>query len=302
MPNSAETMTTPRSALPNTYTNINAREIDFVTRFGESWKALQEVLGIMRPIKKEDGTKLVSYTASVTLEDGDVPAGAVIPYSKATVEESAYGNLSLKKYAKAVTVEDVNNYGAKVAVQKTDKAFLNELQGNLIDNFYGEITGDTYALTDTADSFQMAVALAIGMVKDKFKKMRKDTTDVVVFVNTMDVYKYVGAAEISIQTAFGLDYVKSFLGADTMIISSEIDEGKVIAIPAENLICYYIDPASAFAELGLVYTTDGETNLIGFHAQGNYGTAVGESYALMGMKLWFEYADGVAIITVNSGN
>ena len=41
----------------------------------------------------------------------------------------------------------------------------------------------------------------------------------------------------------------------------------------------------------------GETNLIGFHAQGAYHTAVGESYALMGMKLWAEYADGIAIIT-----
>ena len=44
----------------------------------------------------------------------------------------------------------------------------------------------------------------------------------------------------------------------------------------------------------------GETNLIGFHANGNYSTAVGESYALMGMKLWAEYLDGIANITVNA--
>jgi hypothetical protein len=65
-------------------------------------------------------------------------------------------------------------------------------------------------------------------------------------------------------------------------------------------VLYYVDPSTEFSKLGLVYTTDGDTNLIGFHAQGNYGTAVGESFALMGMKLWYEYADGVAIETISS--
>lgn len=295
-----ETLTTPRTNLPNTFTNVDAREIDFVTRFGDSWQTLQEVLGIMNPIKKEDGTELVSYTASVSLEDGDVPEGAVIPYSKATVVAAKKGNVTLQKYAKAVTVEDVNKYGAKVAIQKTDTAFLNELQGNILDDFYDELTDDTEAMTETYATFQMAVAMAIGAVKDKFKRMRKTVGDVVVFVNTLDIYAYLGAAEVTIQTAFGLDYIKNFMGADTMIISSDIPQNKVIAIPAENLVLYYVDPATAFAELGLVYTTDGETNLIGFHAQGNYGTAVGESFALMGMKLWFEYADGVAINTISN--
>ena len=129
--------------------------------------------------------------------------------------------------------------------------------------------------------------------------MRKNSTDIVVIVNTLDLYKYLGQASISVQTMFGIEYVKDFLGAKTMIITSEIDPGAVIAVPAENLNLYYVDPASAFAKLGLVYTVEGETNLIGFHTQGNYGTAVGESFALMGMSLWFEYADGVAIIEID---
>ena len=295
-----ETFTNPRDSLPNVYTNIAAREIDFVTRFGTSWQSLQEILGIMRPIKKEGGTVLTSYTASVALEDGDVDAGCLIPYSKATVTAAHKADLTLKKYAKAVPVEDVDKYGVKVAVEKTDEAFLNELQGEVLDDFYSTLTDDTYAMTDTQSTFQMAVAMSIGMVKDKFKKMRKNSTNIVVFVNTLDVYKYLGSANISIQTAFGIDYVQNFLGATTMIISSEIEEGTVVAIPAENLVLYYVDPSSEFASLGLVYTTDGDTNLIGFHAQGNYGTAVGESFALMGMKLWAEYADGVAVVTIEA--
>lgn len=295
-----ESLTNPRTNLPNVYTDVDAREKDFVTRFGASWQALQEVLGIMNPIKKEGGTKLVSYTASVTLEDGEVDPGCVIPYSKATVAEIAHADLKLGKYAKAVPVEDVDKYGAEIAVQKTDEAFLNELQIKVMEDFYSVLADDTHAMTGTEATFQMAVAMAIGKVRDKFKKMRKNVSSIVVFVNTLDAYKYLGAADISIQSLFGIDYVQNFLGATTMILSSEIDEGTVIAIPSDNLVLYYVDPTTEFTRLGLVYTTDGDTNLIGFHAQGNYGTAVGESFALMGMKLWAEYADGVAIETIDA--
>lgn len=299
-PTNVESFTTPRDQLPNAYVNVTARELDFVSRFGQNWDALREILGIMDPVKKEAGTKLVSYTAKVDLESGNVDPGRVIPYSKATVEQIGHADLSIKKYAKAVPVEDVDKYGAKIAVQKTDEAFLNELQGVVLDDFYGTLTDDTYAMTGNESTFQKAVAMAIGKVRDKFKKMRKNVSSVVVFVNTLDVYEYLGTADISIQSLFGIDYVQNFLGAQTMIISSEIEQGKVIAIPSDNLVLYYIDPSTQFEDLGLVYTTDGDTNLIGFHAQGNYGTAVGESFALMGMKLWYEFADGVAIETIES--
>ena len=69
----------------------------------------------------------------------------------------------------------------------------------------------------------------------------------------------------------------------------------------ENIDLYYIDPGdSDFKKLGLDYTTSGETNLIGFHAGGNYTNATGETYAIMGMKLWAEYLDGVCVVTVGT--
>ena len=300
MATNVETLTNARDNLPNVYTSITAREIDFVTSFGKNWDALREILGIMRPIRKTPGTTLVTYTASVTLEDGDVDAGNVIPYSKATVTQAGKADLDILKYAKAVPIEDVNKYGAEVAIQKTDEAFLNELQTKVLDDFYTFMTDDTSAMTLTETSFQMGVAMAIGKVKDKFKKMRRNASDIVLFINTMDAYKYLGAAEITVQTAFGMDYIENFMGARTVILSSEIDEGKIYAVPADNIVLYYVDPGdSEFAKLGLNYTTEGQTNLIGFHAEGNYTTAVGESFALMGMTLWAEYADAIAVVTVD---
>ena len=292
------TLTTPRAnTILTTDIDVKARELDFVTRFNFNWASLREILNIMRPIKKAPGTTLKSYRASMTLENGNVPEGAVIPYSKATVEEVAHEDLALRKYAKAVTIEDVNKYGAAIAVQKTDEAFINELQTTVLDEFYDFV--QTGSLTSTEATFLMAVAMAIGNVVDKFKKMRKDASSIVVFVNTLDAYRYLGAAELSVQNAFGMQYIKNFMGAETMILSSEIPEGKVIAIPSDNIVLYYVDPADAeFRQLGLNYTVEGETNLIGFHANGNYSTAVGESYALMGLKLWAEYLDAIAVVTV----
>lgn len=299
-PTNVETFTNPRDQLPNVYTSVTAREIDFVTRFGANWEALREILGIMRPIRKTPGTQLVSYTASVSLESGAVNPGNVIPYSKATVVQATKADLDLLKYAKAVPIEDVNKYGAEVAVQKTDDAFLNELQTKVLDDFYTFLAGDTSAMTETYTTFQMGVAMAIGKVRDKFKRMRKNISDVVVFVNTLDAYEYLGAAEVTIQSAYGIDYIQNFMGARTLILSSEIEQGKIIAVPSDNIVLYYVDPGDGqFAQLGLNYTVAGETNLIGFHANGNYSTAVGESFALMGLVLWAEYADGIAIITVD---
>ena len=298
-----ESLTNPRDSLPNVYTNVAAREQDFVSVFNLNWDALRKILGIMRPIRKAPGTKLVTYSASVALESGNVDPGEVIPYSKATVVKSGMADLTIKKYAKAVPIEDVEKWGAEIAIEKSDEAFRNQLQTNVLTDFYTFL--NTGALTNSQTSWQMALSMARGLVIDKFNKMRKSVTNVVGFANVLDAYKYLGTANITVQTAFGISYVENFMGYSTLFLMSapDIDEGTVIALPVENIDLYYIDPGdSEFARLGLVYTTVGETNLIGFHAQGNYTTAVGETYALMGMKLWAEYIDAIAVVTVVSAS
>ncbi len=277
---------------------LEAKEQDFISRFNANWDALIEILGIMRPVRKTLGTKLVASKATVTLQDGNVAEGDEVPLSQATVEPVTYEDITLEKYRKAVTAEAVAKFGAAVAAQKTDDAFLNELQGNVLERFYTFLK--TGSLTGSGDTFQMAVALAVAAVKDKFKKLRLDYSNIVVFVNTMDVGRYLGTAQITIQTQNGMEYFKNFLGAETVVISSEIDEGSVIAIPADNIVLYYIDPSdSDFEELGLNYTVgNGETNLIGIHKEGNYGRVMGETHALMGLKLFAEYLDAIAVYSL----
>lgn len=274
------------------------RELDFITRFEQTWQALIEIMGIMRPVRKTPGTKLVASKAEITLQDGNVAEGDEVPLSQAVVTPVVYEDLTLEKFRKRVTVEAVNKYGAKIAVQKTDDALLNELQGNVMDRFYAfALTG---TLTGTENTFQMALSMAVTMAKDKFKKLHLNYGSVVAFVNTLDAGRYLGAAAITTQTQNGIEYLKNFLGADVVIISSEIPEGKVIATPVDNIILYYIDPSDGdFEELGLYYTTGaGKTNLIGIHKEGVYGRVSGDTHALMGMKLFAEYIDGIAVVTI----
>ena len=279
---------------------VTAREIDFVTRFERNWQHLRDILGIMRPIKKTPGAVLKSKYAEGTLQDGNVKEGEEIPYSKFTVKEKPYAEMSIEKYAKAVSIEAIKDHGYENAVQMTDDEFLFQLQTNVTGRFYDYLKTGT--LTSTETTFQMALAMAKGRVENKFKQMHRNVTGVVGFVNILDVYEYLGAAEITIQNQFGFQYMKDFMGFNTIFLlsDSEIPRGQVIATPVENIVLYYVDPnESDFARAGLVYTVSGETNLIGFHTQGNYHTAVSEAFAVMGLTLFAEYIDAIAVITID---
>lgn len=279
----------------------SAREVDFVTRFADNWEALQTILGIMRPIRKAPGTKLVSYKASV---DGDLQGGTTvaegdeIPFTKMKVDPVSYADIEVAKYAKSVTLESVAKYGADVAVEKTDDAFLVALQNKVLADFYAFLLTGTLSISET--TWQRALAMAKGRVLDKFAGMDKDVTEVVGFANILDAYSYLGDKDITIQTVFGISYVENFLGYRTLFLLPEkyIAQGKVVALPVENIDLYYVDPSdSDFARLGLEYTVKGETNLIGVHVEGDYSRATGDMFAIMGMKLWAEYLDGIAVAT-----
>lgn len=289
------------AAEPNVITTqqitVNPREVDFVTSFGNDLSALSEVLGIAQPIRKPNGAQLVGKTVTGTLESGEVPEGEEIPFSQFSVAPVTYDQISIRKYAKALTIETVIENGIETAVGMTDEEFKQQLIDVILADMYNALLAGT--LTSEETTWQMAVSMAIGRVKDKFKKMHKNATGVAVFVNTLDVYSYLGGAQITVQNAFGMDYVEKFLGADIMFFSSEIPQGRVIATPINNMKIYYVDPGdSEFAQIGLAYTADPEVPYIGFHTEGNYRRAQSEDYALMGIKIFFEYVDAVAVITV----
>lgn len=280
---------------------VNPREVDFVTRFSRNWEHMRDILGIMRPIKKAPGTVLKSKYATLTLQDGNIGEGEEIPYSQAEIKTKDYATITIEKYAKGVSIEAIKDYGYDVAVQMTDDEFLFQLQSNVTNRFYKYLNDGELASEET--TWQKALAMAMGQVLNKFKLMHRTATRVVGFVNVLDLYDYLGNAQITVQSEFGFNYIKNFMGYDTVFLLSEdeIQRGRVIATPVENIVMYYVDPAdSDFARAGLEFTVDGETPLLGFHTQGNYSTAVSEAFAIMGVTLFAEYIDGIAVIDVDA--
>lgn len=159
-------MAAKENLIVTTDITINPREIDFVTRFQRNWQHLRDIMGIMRPIRMQPGTTLKSKYAEGTLQIGTVAEGEEIPYSKFTVKEKTYADITVEKFAKAVSLEAIKKYGYDVAVQKTDDEFLYQLTANVTDRFYKYL--NTGTLKGTPKTFQMALAMAKGSVEDKF--------------------------------------------------------------------------------------------------------------------------------------
>lgn len=280
---------------------VRAREIDFVTSFGKNLQALLDILGITRMIRKENGSVLKTKKVKGTLQSCDVPEGDEIPLSQYTVEEQNFDTIKIEKYRKSVSLEAIAERGYDAAVQSTDEEFKSDLTNVVSDRFYAQLKAGS--LVGHESTWQMAFAMAIGKVVNKFQEMKRTATGVAVWVNTLDVYKYLGAADITVQTAFGFKYMKNFMGADVVFMTSQIPEGVVIATPLNNMIVYYVDPGdSEFVKAGLQYTTDPTTGFIGFHVQGTYERAISDMFAIMGLRLFCEYLDAISYISVGGSD
>lgn len=291
------------SALDN-LTNAEAmkrvREVDFVQQFTHgSLAKLIEVLGVTRKIPMMEGTTMYVYSMTGSLvNSGAVDEGDVIPLSKISQTKTAVGEITLKKWRKAVSAEAIKKSGYQTAVVETDAKLLSLVQQGIRSDLFsflnGTITGST-AVAGTG--LQAALAAAWGQLQVKFED---DTAEAVYFVNPLDVADYLGGATISMQTAFGMNYIENFLGLGTVILSSQITQGTFVATAKQNLILYYLtmngDVADAFK------LTADELGYIGINSgyQNNERAQI-ESLVMDGIQFLVEYAGGVVKGTINSG-
>lgn len=272
------------------------REVDFVTQFGHNiLPKLMEALGVTRKIPMEEGTTLYVYTTTGTLQNGAVPEGEIIPLSQYERTKEAVGEITLKKWRKASTAEAIKKSGFDEAVTATDNKLLNDVQKGVRTDFFDFITG-LDATVVAADTLQKVLAKIWGNLQVLFED---DAVSTVHFINPLTVSDYLGTATISMQTAFGMNYIEDFLGLGTVVMNSNIPQGQVISTAKDNLVLYYLtmngDIARAF---GL--STD-ETGYIGIKSgYANEERAQIESLVMSGLSLFVDYADGVVIGQIDS--
>lgn len=272
------------------------REVDFVQQFTHASLAkLIEVLGVTRKIPMMEGTTMYVYSMDGTLENGAVAEGEVIPLTEIEQTKTAVGNITLNKWRKGVSAEAIKKSGFQTAVNDTDAKLLSLVQKKVRTDLFtfmnGTITGSTSV---SGITLQETLANAWGQLQVLFED---DTAQAVYFVNPLDIADYLGKANITTQTAFGMNYVEDFLGLGTVIISSQITQGTVIATAKENFIMYYLtmngDVAQAFD------LTSDELGYIGI-ASGikNTERAQIESLVMDGIQFLVEYASGVVKGTI----
>lgn len=272
------------------------RELDFVHQFQhKSLAKLLEVLNITRRIPMMEGTTLYYYTTTGELQDGNVAEGEIIPLSQYKTEKKSIGEITLKKWRKAASAEAIKKSGYTAAVRDTDAALLRDVQVSVRKGLFDFINGAVSGSTPVAgNDLQAALAAAWGQLQVKFED---DTTEPVYFLNPLDISEYLANANVTTQTAFGMNYIEDFLGLGTVVISSRVTKGTFVATAKENLIMYYLtmngDVASAF---GL---TADELGLIGINSgYRNEERAQIESLVMCGVQLLVEYAEGVVKGTI----
>ena len=277
------------------------RAVDFASRFDQGIRILEDIFPNIRMIERKPGEQLYSKSATVTLNESSVGEGEEIPYNKVTFAEVPVGTVELDKQAIAPTLEQVMKSGYSAA-QAADDDALFKMQNNIATNLINFISTGTLTSDYTTVDFTSAVAEAIGQVENKWEDMNLGFTEIVGFCNTLDLFRNLGANPPTTQTAFGLDYIKGFYNIQKLFYSSKIPQGTVLATPAENIIMDYVNfNHPDIAKMGFNFTTTGERGLIGVTTNPVKNRLVSELIAVTGIGLRAEHLDGIANISISSG-
>ena len=269
------------------------RDIDFTERFSKGIDTLMAMLGVTRKQEKRAGEVLKVYKATGTLESGVVAEGDVIPLSKYQTTYEAVGEAVLNKWRKVTTAEAISSKGYGQAVNDTNDKMLKDIQKGVRTSFVN------FLATGTGEVAGVGLQATLAQAWGKLQVLFEDTSvQSVYFMNPLDVADYLGGAQISTQTAFGMSYIENFLGLGTVILASDVPKGKLYATAAENIVLYYIPVTSADMAQAFDLTSD-DTGLIGIHTGPTYDNLSAETVAASGVGLFAEKLDGIVVGTIN---
>lgn len=269
------------------------RDVDFTERFSKGIDTLMAMLGVTRKQEKRAGEVLKVYKATGTLESGVVAEGEVIPLSKYQTTYEAVGEAVLNKWRKVTTAEAISSKGYGQAVNDTNDKMLKDIQKGVRTSFVN------FLATGTGRAAGVGLQATLAQAWGQLQVLFEDTSvQSVYFMNPLDVADYLGGAQISTQTAFGMSYIENFLGLGTVILASDVPKGKLYATAAENIVLYYIPVTSADMAQAFDLTSDA-TGLIGIHTGPTYDNLSAETVAASGVGLFAEKLDGIVVGTIN---
>lgn len=267
----------------------HAQEINAVTKFESDLHNLLTLLGKEDVNVMAPGTALKIYKTSGTLSNTAVAEAAAIPNSEITVGNATIVELTFGKYRNLVGIESIAKKGYEVAVGGSTSAMVKQAQAKARTSIVTgmDITGVT---TATATGFQAKIAKAAGKVATKFED---EAYTPIFFVNPEDAFDYLGSANITVQTAFGISYIANFMGLGNVILDSNVTAGTVFGTACENLDVVAAELSNID---GMELTTD-ESGILAVHVGAKYENAAIETVVYSGLKALPMFADRVIKVT-----
>ena len=277
-----------------TSTDLVAQSIDFVEQFSEGIQTLLNALGVVRMQPMTTGSQIKIYKSEVTKVDGNVAEGEIIPLSKVTRKLANTLTLGFKKYRKVSPIEAIQSAGrATPSIVATDNKLLRVVQKDVKKDLFDYITkSDANKTTASGDDFQKAMAAALGQLSVKWEDY---DTQTVAFANPLDLYAWLGNQTLTVQSAFGLQYIQNFLGFGTIILTAEVPQGTIATTVADN-INYFYAPISSVGQL--FNMSSDETGLIGVTHDAVNNNLSYETVVTMANVLTPERLDGIVLSTI----
>ena len=269
-----------------------AISIDYTSRLNKNINELQRLLGVTEMVPMSAGTNIKIYKTEQVNTPAQVGEGETIPLTEINRKLARTVELKLNKYRKSTSAEAIQRSGRSIAVNQTDEKLISSVKTSIKKAFYNLIKTGTGTAAGT--NLQSALSAAWGKMQKFYVDM---TVTPIYFVSSEDLADYLGNAQITLQTAFGMSYIENFLGLGTVIVSPELEKGKVIATAKENINGAYV-PANSGDVAQTFNLTSDTTGLIGMTHNIDGKTATFETLLFSGVVYFPEFLDGVILSTI----
>lgn len=269
---------------------------DHVNRIADNITTLQKALGITALTPMSAGTAIKRYKTTVVKGAKQAAEGDIVPLTEVKRTPLDPITLELVPYRKLTTGQAIQKVGRDIALTETDDALVKEVQKDVRNKFFDLITAGTATAADSGATLQAALANAWGKLAVYFED--KDATPVF-FINPLDVATYLGTATITVQNAFGFDYIEKFLGLGTAFITPRVTQGTVFATIEENINGAYVTSGGNVADaFGLTYDESGMIGMTHSNALDRFSV---QTLVVSGVTFYTEDASGVIKATITAG-
>ncbi len=265
-----------------------AQSINVIAQFISDLHNLKAILGQANVQIMAPGSAWKMYKAEGTVKSGTVAEKAEITDSDLKMKAAAVTEITYQKYRNLTSIEAIGKMGYEVAVSGTNAALLKDVQKGIRKSIFTALNTGTGTAKGTG--FQDKCAKAAAALSKVFED---EAASPILFANPDDAYEYLGSHNVTLESGFGLSYLKNFLGLGNVIIDSNVPAGTVLATAAENLV---LTAASLIGIPGMDLMTD-ESGILAVHNDARYDRAALETVVYSGLAVQPIFIDRIFKVT-----